>query len=55
MIPALMPFVPKHIRDQDWFIPAVTAWFSIANIILRVITTEALSLTRGKDEKDSAA
>jgi len=39
---AVWPFLPESMRhDPDWF-PAVVAWFTIANIVLRLLTTKSV-------------
>lgn len=43
LIPAVWPFLPKHFRDQDYAIAAVTAWFTILNMVLRWLTKEAIT------------
>lgn len=43
IIPAIWPFLPKSFRDHDYSIAAVTAWFSILNVVIRLFTKEALS------------
>lgn len=47
LVPAIWPFLPKDFRNNDYAIHAVTAWFTIGNIILRILTKNAIHfLTR---------
>jgi hypothetical protein len=48
---AIWPFLPPHFRQQPYAMAAVTSWFTLGNIGLRLITTEALNLRRGRDAK----
>ena len=48
-IPAVWPFLPKDFREQDFAIAAVTAWFTIGNILLRRITSGAITFMAKKD------
>lgn len=52
IIPALWPFLPESFRHQDYAIAAVSAWYTIGNIVLRFLTSEALSWT-AKDPNNS--
>lgn len=57
LIPAIWPFLPKSFRDQDYAIAAVTAWFSILNVVARLFTYEAVSffkkdVTNATQEQD---
>lgn len=55
LVSAVWPFIPEHFRHQDYAMQAVTAWFSIGNILLRLVTKGAIILFGGKhvelDEK----
>lgn len=52
LVSAFWPFLPESFRHHDYAMPAVTAWFSIGNIILRFLTREALSVFGRKNEKN---
>ena len=42
-IPAIWPFLPASFREHDYAIAAISAYYTIGNVILRFITKEALS------------
>jgi hypothetical protein len=43
LVSAVWPLLPDSFRSHDWAVPALTAWFTIGNIILRFLTTEAVA------------
>ena len=42
IIPAVWPLLPASFRNQDYAIAAITAWISIGNIVLRLITKDKI-------------
>lgn len=51
-IPAIWPFLPEKFRMHDYAIAAVTAWFTIGNVVLRFLTSEALIKWNSLSAKD---
>ena len=51
-VPAVWPLLPESFRQKDYAISAVSAWFAIANIGLRFVSTEALTIwSKSHDRK----
>lgn len=48
LIPAIWPFLPEHFRHHEYAIPCVTAWLTVSNIVLRLMTSEAIKLWNAK-------
>lgn len=42
LIYAIWPFLPVQFRYHDWAVPAMTAWLTIGNVILRGATNGAI-------------
>lgn len=42
IIPAIWPLLPKSFTQNEYALPAVTAWLTIGNIVLRRLTNEAI-------------
>lgn len=51
LVYAIWPFVPEAFRKNDWAIHTLTAWFTIGNLLLRVVTSEAVYLWKKKNQK----
>lgn len=51
LVHAVWPLLPKSFRDQPYAMSAVVSWFTIGNMVLRFLTTGAVSLW-GKNEKE---
>jgi hypothetical protein len=45
---ALWPLLPKHFREDPNAPLVVGAWFTIGNVALRFVTSEAITLWRKK-------
>lgn len=49
LVHAVWPFLPEHFRSQPYAMSALTAWFTVGNIVLRLLTTEGLTLMGRRD------
>jgi hypothetical protein len=49
-IPAVWPWIPASFRNQDYAIPALTAYFTIGNIVLRLLSKDKIQLPFTKEE-----
>lgn len=50
-IPAIWPFLPESFRHHDYAIAAISGWYTIGNVVLRFLTSEAISWRAEKTEK----
>ena len=55
LVHAVWPFLPHDFREKPYAIAAVTAWFTIGNIILHIFWRRIVVRFRGKDAKEEAA
>lgn len=49
LVHAIWPFLPHHFTAQSYALSAVTAWFTVGNVIIRFFTREAISIFGGKN------
>lgn len=49
LVPAVWPFLPAQFRQHDYAAPAVAAWFSLGNIVLRFFSSSAVKLSANKE------
>lgn len=42
-IPAIWPFLPEDFRNQSYAVPALTAYFTLGNIVLRFVTNKPIT------------
>jgi hypothetical protein len=54
MVPAIWPFLPVAFRSKDYAVHAVTAWFAIGNVILRFVSSTAVTLFKPKEKPSEA-
>lgn len=50
---AVFPFLPKRITSSEYAIQIISSWFTIGNVILRFVTSEAISIFRRKNNEQS--
>lgn len=53
IVAGVWPFLPSKFRANDWAFPAVLAWVSFGNIVLRFATNQAVKLWGRHEKKDS--
>lgn len=53
LVYAAFPFMPKRITSSEYSIQIISSWFTIGNIILRLLTREAISIFGRKNNEQS--